>query len=111
MRKSSRGTKLRGDCFITISTSRACVQISGAPPAPGQAHRRVRIVADDGGVEIAEAIDLRGAEEADVDAAALQVVGENLRQRHDAGGASSASSPSPIDSGSTAGRVPTVPDS
>src|SRR3984885_14805226 len=37
-----------------------------------QAHLGVRILADDGGVEIAEAVDLRSAEEADVYAAALQ---------------------------------------
>src|SRR5580704_5575494 len=53
--------------------------------AAGQAHRGVRIVADHGAVEVAEAIDLRCAQEADIDAAALQVMGKNLRKRYHAG--------------------------
>src|SRR4029077_5922139 len=52
---------------------------------PGQTHARVRIITDDGAVDVAEAIDLRRTEKAHVDAAALQVVREDLRQRYDAG--------------------------
>src|SRR5271165_7170944 len=44
---------------------------------------RVVRAADDGGVDVAELVDLRGAEEADIDAAALQPVAENFRDGDD----------------------------
>jgi hypothetical protein len=53
-------------------------------------------------------VDLRRAEEADVDAPALEPVREHLRHRDDAS-AVSASSPSPIESGSSLGFAPIVP--
>ncbi len=55
----------------------------GRTPCAGQAGRRVVVVADDRRVDVAEAVELRGAEEADVDAAGLQPVGEDLGNRHD----------------------------
>jgi hypothetical protein len=55
--------------------------ISGAPPAPGQAHLGRLVVADDRGVDVAAAVDLRGAEEADVDAPAADPVVEHLGHR------------------------------
>jgi hypothetical protein len=45
----------------------------------GQPRPERGVVADDGRVDIAEAIDLRRAEEADVDQSALQVKAEQLR--------------------------------
>src|SRR5205085_6460418 len=36
VRKSTRATKLRGDCFMITSTLRAWAAISGAPPDPGR---------------------------------------------------------------------------
>jgi hypothetical protein len=36
VRKSSFGTKERGDCFRTTNVRFAWVAISGAPPAPGR---------------------------------------------------------------------------
>jgi hypothetical protein len=39
----------------------------------------VVVVADDGGVDVGVAVDLGGAEKADVDAPGLQPVGEDLR--------------------------------
>ena len=55
----------------------------GRAAGAGQPHLRAVVVADHGAVEIAEAVDLRGAEEADVDAAALEPVGEHLRDGDD----------------------------
>ena len=49
----------------------------------GQPHPRRVVVADHGGVDVAEAVDLRGTEEPDVDPARLQPVGEDLGHRHD----------------------------
>jgi hypothetical protein len=57
----------------------------GRAARPRQARRGRRIGSDHGAVEIAEAIDLRGAKETDVDASALQVMREHLRQGHDEG--------------------------
>ena len=54
----------------------------GRAAAAGQAHLRVVIVADHRGVDVAEPVELRGAEEADGDAPALQPVAEHLRHRH-----------------------------
>ncbi|MND59681.1 hypothetical protein D3C80_508840 [compost metagenome] len=47
-----------------------------------QAHFRVVVVTDHGGVDVAEAVHLGGAEEADVDAATLQPVAEDLAGGH-----------------------------
>ena len=55
----------------------------GRAAAAGQPHLRRVVVADHGAVEVAVAVDLRGAEEADVDAAALEPVREHLRHRDD----------------------------
>ena len=67
-----------------------------------QARGRRAVIADDGAVEVAETVDLRGAEKADIDAPALQVVAEHFG--HGTTQARRlASSPSPIDSGSTSG--------
>ena len=65
--------------MITTASRWQDAAISGAPPPPGSRTFGCVVVADHGAVEIAEAVDLRGAEEADVDAAALQPVGEDLR--------------------------------
>ena len=73
-----RSTNERRDWRMITNTSRALIAISHAPPEPGQARRRVRVVADDGRVDVAEAVDLRRAQEADVDQAALEVVAEQL---------------------------------
>ena len=56
----------------------------GRAAGAGQAHLGVGVLANDRGVEIAEAIDLRRSEKAEVDAPALQVVREHLRQRNHA---------------------------
>ena len=64
-------------------TSPADAAISGAPPAPGRRVFGCVVVADDRGVDVAEAVELRRAEEADVDAPGLQPVGEDLGHRHD----------------------------
>ena len=55
----------------------------GRTTAAGQAHLRLRVVADHRAVEVAAAVDLRRAEEADVDAAALEPVREHLRHGDD----------------------------
>ena len=54
--------------------------------AARQPRGRQLVRADHGAVEVAEAVDLRGAEKAHVHASGLQVVAEYLRQRHHAGG-------------------------
>ena len=83
--------------------------LAGAAGA-GQAGRRVGVVADDGGVDVAEAVDLGGTQEADVDEAPLEVVAEQLQH------AVTAVAPvtmvgSPMDSGRRAGRAPKTPAS
>jgi hypothetical protein len=50
-----------------------------------QSRRRVVVRADDRGVDVAEPVDLGGAQEADVDEAALQVVAEQLEHADDRG--------------------------
>ena len=57
--------------------------ISGAPPAPGQAGPGMVVVADHRGVEVGEAVDLRRAEERDVDPAGADPVVEHLGHRDD----------------------------
>ena len=55
--------------------------MSGAPPAPGSRTDGCAYGSDHGGVDVAEAIELGGAEEAHGDPAALQPVAEELRHR------------------------------
>ena len=75
-----------------------------------QAHLGLRVVPDHCRVEVAKTVDLRRTKKpGTVDAPALQVVAEDLRQRNQAS-AVSASSPSPIDNGNTLGLVPAVPE-
>ena len=81
----------------------------GRAAAARQPHLRVVVVADHGAVEIAVAIDLGGAQEPDVDPAALQPVGEDLGDADTTASAVSASSPSPIESGRFCGLAPIVP--
>ena len=50
--------------------------------AAGQPHLRLVVGADHRGVEIGVFVDLRAAEKADLDAAALQPVAEHFRHRH-----------------------------
>src|SRR5205814_1217683 len=51
----------------------------------GQARVRTFVMTDYRGVEVAEAVNLRRTEKAHVHTPCLQVVAEDLRQRHDAG--------------------------
>jgi len=44
-----------------------------------QTRLRSAVAADDGGIKIAKAIDLRRAKKPDIDATSLQPVGKNLR--------------------------------
>ena len=76
----------------------------------GQARRGRCVRADHRAVEVAEAVDLRGAEEADVDAPGLQVVREHLRQRDDAGRGFGELAVADRQR-QHVGRVPIVPDS
>ncbi len=55
----------------------------GSTARTGQPRGRVLVVADDRRVDVAVAVELRGAEEPDVDAASLKPVGEDLGHRHD----------------------------
>ena len=57
--------------------------ISGAPPAPGRRVRGCVVVADHGRVEVGVAVDLRGAEERDLDAPGPDPVVEHLGHRDD----------------------------
>ena len=66
---------------------RALIAISQAPPEPGRRVFGRGVVADHGRVDVAEAVDLGRAQEADVDEPALEVVGEELPHAHDGGGA------------------------
>ena len=68
---------------MITKTSRALIAISHAPPEPGSRVVGWSYVADDGRVDVAEPVDLGGAEEADVDQAALQVVAEQLEHADD----------------------------
>ena len=77
--KSSRSTNARGVWRSITNTSRTPSAISGAPPPPGRRTRGRVVVADHGAVQVAVPVDLRGAEEADVDPAALEPVREHLR--------------------------------
>ena len=66
--RSSRRSE-RDDWRMITNTWRALIAISHAPPRPGQPRRRGRVVADDRRVDVAEPVDLRRAEEPDVDQA------------------------------------------
>src|SRR5215467_8646760 len=59
----------------------ACAGDLGGAAGAGQARRRMLILANDRRVDIAETVDLRAAEKTHRDAAALQPVGEHLRDR------------------------------
>ena len=75
---------MRAACARSItSVSRHDAAISGAPPPPGSRTFGCVVVADHRAVEVAEAVDLGGAQEADVDPAALQPVAEDLGDRDD----------------------------
>ena len=50
----------------------------GRAAAAGEPHRRVGVVADHGGVDVSVAVDLRAAQEADLDPAVLQEVLEHI---------------------------------
>ena len=70
---------------MITKTWRALMAISHAPPEPGS-----RVFGWSYGpmtvrVDVAEPVDLRRAEEPDVDEAALQVVAEQLEHAHDRG--------------------------
>ncbi len=82
-----RSTNERDDWRMTTNTWRALSAISQAPPEPGRRVCGARVVADDRRVDVAEAVDLGGAEEADVDASALEVVAEEVGHRHHGEGA------------------------
>jgi len=68
---------------MITNTWRALMAISHAPPEAGQSGLRVIVVADHRAVDVAEAVDLGGAEKADVDQPALQVEAEQLEHRDD----------------------------
>ena len=63
-----------GECRMTMKMRRQQVGDLRRAAAAGQPHLRPRVVADHRAVQVAEAIDLRAAEEPDRDAAALQPV-------------------------------------
>ena len=80
--KSSFSTKVLG-----FWRSRTRVRWQNArdlrrPAGAGESHPGLPIVADDGRVEVPEAVDLGGAEKSGPDPAALQPVVEHLRHRH-----------------------------
>ena len=80
VQKSSRATKVRGGL---PEDDEGLAGVGGdlrRAAGSWQARLRVGVVADHRAVEVAETVDLGGAQEADVDAAALQPVGEDLRQ-------------------------------
>ena len=78
-------TNDRFDWRMITKTWRALIAISQAPPLPGSRVVGWSYGADDGRVDVAEAVDLGGAEEADVDQATLQVEAEQLEHAHDRG--------------------------
>ena len=78
-------TNDRFDWRMITKTWRALIAISQAPPLPGSRVVGWSYVADDRRVDVAEAVDLGGAEKADVDQAALQVEAEQLEHAHDRG--------------------------
>ena len=78
VRKSMRSTNERADWRITTNTRRALMAISHAPPEPGNRVFGWSYGADDRGVDVAEPVDLGGAQEAHVDEAALEVEREQV---------------------------------
>jgi hypothetical protein len=62
---------------MITNTCRALMAIS-RPAGAGQARLRVVVVADHGRVDVAEPVDLGGAQEAHVDAAALEIQAEQV---------------------------------
>ena len=78
--------------------------------AAWEAHLRRVVVADHRRVDVGKAVDLCGAEESNGDAAACSQYRKNSGT-DTVVRAVAHSSPSPIESGSTEGRAPIVPDS
>ena len=111
MRKSQRSTNVRGPLPHDDDHLACGCRDLGSAARAGQSCGRVLVVADDRRVDVAVPVELRAAEEADVDASGLQPVGEDLGHRLTTASAVSASSPSPIDSGSRVGFEPMQPDS
>ena len=83
VRKSQRSTNVRGPLANDDDHLAGRRRDLGSAARAGQSRGRVLVVADDRRVDVAEAVELRGAEEADVDASGLQPVGEDLGHRHD----------------------------
>ena len=81
VRKSSCLTKLRAPCRMTMKICPAAGGDLGGAAAARQAHLGLRVVADDGAVQVAEAVHLRASQKSDGDPAALQPVAEYLRHR------------------------------
>ena len=67
VRKSSCSTNVRVECGHDDDHLAAARGDLGRPPAPGRRVFGIVVVADHGGVEVGEAVDLGGAEERDVD--------------------------------------------
>ena len=78
--KSSRSTNRSRVWRATMITSAHEAAISGAPPAPGSRTDGASYDADHRRVDVGEAVDLRRAEEANVDATRLEPVVEDLDQ-------------------------------
>ena len=106
VRKSMRSTNDRADWRMTTKTWRALMAISQAPPDPGRRVLGRRVVPDDRRVDVAEAVDLGGAQEAHVDAAALEVVAEEVEHATSTASAPVTMVGSPMESGSRAGWAP-----
>ena len=81
-----RSTKERCDWRMITNTWRALMAISHAPPEPGRRVVGRVVVADDGSVDVAEAVDLGRAQEAHVDQPALKVEAEELEHPGHGGG-------------------------
>ena len=110
VRKSSRSTKLR---VRRLEHHERLPRMRGdfrRAAGTGQARRRRVVRTDHGAVEVAVAVDLRRAEEADVDASGLQVVAEHFRQRDDEGRGLGQLAVADRQR-QHVGRVPIVPDS
>jgi hypothetical protein len=98
----------RLDCLSVMKISPQEEAISGAPPPPGRRVFGLVVVADHSGVDVAETVDLGGAEKADGDAPALKPVAEHFRHR-DRGDRRVAEFAVADRQGSTCGAVPMVP--
>ena len=96
---------------MITNTSRALIAISHAPPEPGSRVVGCVVRADDGRVDVPEPVDLRRAQEPDVDQAALQVEAEQLEHARPTAVAPVTIVGSPMLSGRRAGRAPKTPAS